>query len=176
MLVLILPIIAAVLVLCTIILLARRLSAAPGTLPVDAAWIDEMSADRYKPMMRLLDERDFEFLRSQPGFNPKLASRLRAQRCRIFSGYLRCLESDFRRVCLAAKLLLLQSHDDRPDLAATLFRSQVRFLVALFVVNVHVFFYRWGIGRVDVSALIGTFDSVRSELRGLAPSVAGALV
>jgi hypothetical protein len=162
-------------VLAAVVFAARKAFSSPGVLPVDASWIEELSVDRYRPMMRLLDERDFEFLRAQPGFSPKLASKLRAQRCRIFAGYLHCLETDYRRVCLAAKLLLLQSRDDRPDLAATIFRSQASFASAMLLVNMRVLLYRWGIGRVDASSLIKTFDLMRVELRGLVPSTAGAL-
>jgi hypothetical protein len=42
-------------------------------------------------------------------------------------------------------------------------------------VNVRVFFYRWGLGGVDVSALVKSFDAMRLELRGLAPSAVGAM-
>jgi hypothetical protein len=75
--------------------------ARPGSLPVTADWIDELSMDRYRPMLRLLDEREFQELRSHPGFTPQMASQLRRQRCRIFRGYLRSLSGDFSRVCMA---------------------------------------------------------------------------
>src|SRR5450759_906940 len=89
-------ILLAALVLATVVVL-RRLGSADRTLPVTAEWIDELSTDRYRPMMRLLDSRDLEFLNSQAGFTPKMESRLRAQRCQIFRSYLRCLEMDFQR-------------------------------------------------------------------------------
>ena len=54
-------------------------------LPVTAEWIDELSIERYRPMMRLLDSGDIEFLRAQPGFTPKMVTKLRAQRCQIFA-------------------------------------------------------------------------------------------
>jgi hypothetical protein len=162
-------------VLAAVLLRARRTSSGCGLLPVDASWIEELSVERYRPMARLLDERDFEFLRKQPGFSSRLASRLRAQRCQIFNGYLKCLEMDFRRVCLAAKLLLLRSREDRPDLAATIFRTQASFALCLFLVRVRVLLYRLGFCRVDASALIRVFDSMQVELRTLVPATEGAL-
>ena len=42
-----------------------------------ADWIDELSIDRYRPMQRLLDTAELDFLRAQPGFNPQMESRLR---------------------------------------------------------------------------------------------------
>src|SRR5664279_2164904 len=85
----------------------RRLGTADRSLPVTAEWIDELSTDRYRPMMRLLDSGDIEFLRSQNGYSPKMEARLRAQRCQIFRGYLRCLDMDLQRVCVALKLVLV---------------------------------------------------------------------
>jgi hypothetical protein len=161
--------------LVVLALLARKAFSASTVLPLDAAWIDELSVERYRPMMRLLDERDLEFLRTQPGFTPRLAARLRAQRCLIFRGYIHCLEKDFQRVCMAVKVLMLQASHDRPDLAAALVRRQATFACAMAVVNVRVFLYRIGIGRVDASSLVGVFDAMRLELRSLAPSAAGAL-
>jgi hypothetical protein len=163
------------LLLLTLATLVRRSVSEPGGLPLDAGWIDELSVERYRPMMRLLDDRDLEFLRSQPGFSPGMATRLRIQRRQIFQGYLRCLEGDFQRVCMALKVLMLQSRHDRPDLASALVRHQVTFALTMASVNVRVFLYRWGLGGVDVSALVKSFDAMRLELRGLAPSAAGAM-
>src|SRR5437763_8657862 len=87
-------------------LLVRSFGTCAQSLPVTAEWIDELSIERYRPMLRLLDSTDLEFLRTQPGYSPKMESKLRAQRCQIFRGYLRCLSMDFGRVCMALKLLM----------------------------------------------------------------------
>ena len=166
----------AVALVLVLALLVRKAVASPGRLPLDAGWIDELSVERYRPMMRLLDDRDLEFLRSQPGYSPRMAARLRKQRCQIFRGYLRCLEADFQRVCSAIKALMLQAKHDRPDLAVTLIRHQATFAFSMVSVNVRMFFYRWGLGGVDVSALVGSFDAMRIQLRGLAPSASGAFI
>jgi hypothetical protein len=124
----------------------------PGTHPpVTASWIEGLSPERYRPMLHLLDAEDLEFLRSQPGFTPKLASRLRAQRCQIFRGYLRCLNEDFQRIIMALKLILAYSPQDRPDLASVLVHQQLRFGLAMAAVHVRLFLYRWDCCGVDVS-------------------------
>lgn len=151
-------------------LLIHKLAVTGGRLPVTAEWIDELSIERYRPMMRLLEREDLDFLRSQPGFNPRMATKLRIQRCQIFRGYLRCLSADFSRVCAAIKVLMLQSRHDRPDLAAALVRHQVTFTSGIIVVHVRLFLYRWGIGAVNVSSLVKTFDVMRLELRTLVPA------
>jgi len=121
-------------------------------------------------MMRLLDSSDIAFLRSQAGYTPKMESRLRAQRCQIFRGYIRCLDKDFRQVCTALKLVLVQSQHDRPDLSAVLVHHQVMFASGLLAVYFRLFLYRWGICTVDVTALVQIFDVMRLELRNLVPA------
>lgn len=157
-----------------LVLLVRRVLTPGGRLPVTAEWIDELSIERYRPMMRLLEGRDLEFLRTQPGFNSQMVAKLRLQRCQIFQGYLRCLTSDFGRVCAAIKLLLLQSRRDRPELAGALLRHQIQFAGGILTVQVRLFLYRWGFCGVDVTSLVRTFDVLRLELRTLVPSALGA--
>lgn len=151
-------------------LLVRKMTFNGGSLPLNAEWIDELSIERYRPMMRLLDGGDLEFLRSQPGFTPRMANKLRVQRCQIFRGYLRCLNGDFQRVCAAIKILMLQSRQDRPDLAGLLVQQQMRFACGMALVYSRLFLYRWGLSGVDVTGLVKNFDLMRLELRSLVPA------
>jgi hypothetical protein len=156
-----------------IVLLVRAIASPGARLPVTAGWIDELSGERYRPMMRLLESEDIDFLRSQPGFSSRMASRLRAQRCKIFRGYLRCLNTDFKRIMLALKLVMMQSLDDRPDLAAILFRQQLSFAFGLTLANVRVVLYRFGGSGVDVGPLVRIFDTMRQELQAMVPITVG---
>jgi hypothetical protein len=147
----------------------RRLTGSRGDLPVTAGWIDELSIERYRPMMRLLDTDDVSFLRSQPGFTPAMVRRLRSQRVQVFKGYLRCLTLDFNRVCAAMKLIMLQSRRDRPELAEALVRHQFLFSSGMLMVHFRLALYRFGIGGVDVTSLVQIFDVTRAELRTMVP-------
>jgi hypothetical protein len=153
--------------------LARRIISPQTSLPVTAGWIDALSTERYRPMMRLLDGEDLDFLRSQPGFTPHMAAKLRIQRCRIFRGYLRSLSNDFARVCMALKIILMQSRDDRPDLAKALVRQQALFAAGMAAVHVRLFLYRWGLCSADVTGLVKIFDGMRLELQTLVPATLG---
>jgi len=152
--------------------MARRLASADSSFPLTAEWIDELSIERYRPMMHLLDDGDLEFLRSQPGFTPGMAAKLRMQRCQIFRGYLRRLRADFQRVCAALKFLMVHSRDDRPDLASALVHYQVMFECGTALVSIRLFLYRRGMCGVDVTDLIKIFDLARLELRRLVPAEA----
>ena len=153
-----------------VVAVLRKLGSGPRTLPVTAEWIDELSTDRYRPMMRLLASSEIEFLRSQGGFTSKMESKLRAQRCQIFRGYLRCLETDFQRVCTALKLVLVHSEQDRPDLSAILVHHQLMFATGLLSVHFRLFLYRWGVCTVEVESLVKIFDVMRLELRNMVPA------
>ena len=152
--------------------LVRMLGSTDRSLPVTAEWIDDLSADRYRPMMRLLDSRDIEFLRSQAGFTPKMESRMRAQRCQIYRGYLQCLNMDFQRVCTALKLVLVQSEQDRPDLSSVLLQNQILFATGLLAVHFRLILYGWGICTVDADGLMRIFDGMAFELQHRVPSAA----
>jgi hypothetical protein len=158
----------------TLFLIVRRVMTAGGQLPLDSEWIGELSAERYRPMTHLLDEREVERLRIEPGYTPEMETQLRLERCQAFREYLGDLEADFQRVCTAVKLLMLQAQYDRPDLATVLVRHQASFAVGMATVNVRLFCYRHGICAVDVSGLVKTFEAMRLELRSLTPAVATA--
>lgn len=158
--------------LLSVALLIRKFACPGSTLPVTAEWIDELSIERYRPMMRLLESADLEFLRDQPGFTPKMERKLRNQRCHLFRGYLRCLNSDFGRVCSAMKLVMLQSRNDRPDLAGALLHHQMMFAAGVIAVQFRLTLYRFGLCGVDVTGLVKIFEMMRLELRTLVPASA----
>jgi hypothetical protein len=138
---------------------------------VNADWLLQLSTERYRPMLRLLGEDDVAFLRAQPGFRSPMVARLRAQRCQILRAYLKSLDVDFRGMCAAIKLLMVQSHHDRPDLARALFRYQLSFAAGILLVRMKMIFYRLGLAKVDVASLIVLFDITRVQLRNLAPAL-----
>ena len=153
-----------------VLFLVRRLGSDHQVLPVTTDWLSELSADRYRPMLRLLDETDFQFLRLQKSFTPKMAGRLRRQRVHAFRGYLCMLEADFGRVSAALRLILARSAYDRPELASLLFQRQLRFTFGLIGIHSRLALFRLGLSGVDVSSLIQLFDGMRRELRTLVPA------
>ena len=152
------------------VMLIRTMGSGGQSLPVTAEWISDLSAEHYKPMLRLLDSADIEFLRGQPGYTRDMESKLRAQRCQVFRGYLRCLTSDFQRVCMALKIVMVQSEQDRPDLASVLMHQQILFATGLLGIHFRLALYRWGICSVDVTGLVRIFDGMRVELCNMVPS------
>ena len=150
--------------------LVRRLGSDHQLLPVTTDWLNELSTDRYRPMLRLLDATDFQFLRTQPGFTPEMATRLRRQRVQAFRGYLRLLEADFDQVAAALRMILAQSAVDRPELVSQVFERRVKFALGVIGVRCHLLLFGFGSSGADASGLIRLFDGMRIDLHSLVPA------
>jgi len=151
----------------------RKLTAVEN-LPMEADWVEQVSADRYRPMQKLLDDREYAGLRAHPACNRKMLRRFRVSRIQAFRGYLTYLSTDYGRMCTAIKLLMVQSAQDRPDLAALLVRQRVTFTLRLMLAQLHLQLHALGFGQVDAGRLVGSLDAVRLELRGLMLATAQA--
>ena len=147
------------------VMVFRKLAA--ENLPVDDDWVAQVSSDRYRPMERLLDETEHARLRGSPACTRQMLRRLRSSRIKVFRGYLACLSKDYTRVCSAIKLVLVQSAQDRPDLAGLLVRQRASFTLHLMLAELRLRLYALGVGRVDVVRLVAALDSMRLQLHGL---------
>lgn len=157
-----------------IFLLLRRVMN-PRTVAVcDPQWLSEFSVTKYLPMQRLLDDSDARYLASQSCCNPKMLRRLRSERRRIFRSYLRTLISDFNRLHMAARMVLLYSTTDRPELVSALFRQRLMFSVAVVAIECRLVLHALGLSTVNVSGLISTLDGMRVQVSQLAPSASAA--
>ncbi len=137
-------------------------------LPGD--WENIFAPARYKPMERLLDPVDHEFLASQPSYSRRMGRRFRANRIAIFRGYAHCLGRDFARVSSALKMLMVHASVDRSALAGLLFRQRLTFSCALLSLEVKLALhgFGWSIPAVDVRNLLGALDAMRAQVRALA--------
>jgi hypothetical protein len=159
---------AAVLTALGIMVWFRVAALRQETYPIE--WALELSADRYRPMFRLLADDDFRFLRSQPGGKRSLINGLRRQRTRIFQGYLRCLERDFQVAFRALFFLMLHAPADRRDIARALIVSRFKFSASVFLVRCRLFLYRWNVGQQPIANLVHLFESLQLELLALSPA------
>ena len=106
-------------------------------------WFLERPSERYRPMLQILSQDEILQMRAQPGFTPRMESALRRERCEAFQRYLRALRADFSLCSLALKMVILQSQEDRPDLAIAVLRNQATFAWGLVGVRFRIFRYRW---------------------------------
>jgi hypothetical protein len=126
----------------------------------------ESLIERYRPMFRLLDESDCEFIAAGfPGTSE--LRRFRAERRSLFRVYLQNLGADHARIVGAIRELLVHSQLDRPDLAKALYRCQCMFALAMISVEFKLFFHAMGIGTVDVRSLVAAVEGLQLQLQDL---------
>jgi hypothetical protein len=165
-------IVAAAFFIAFVVVLVKltRHFASSQHLPVTGKWIEELSIERYRPMLRLLNQEDLQFLHAQPRSTPQMITLFRIQRCQLFQKYLKHMENDFKRICMALKVLTVQAEHDRPDLVSVLLRSQMMFAYGMIMLQFQLVLYRYGIATVDVTRILKPFDCLRLELRTLVPA------
>jgi hypothetical protein len=126
-------------------------------------------------MLRLLSGEDDRFLAAECGYTPSMLRKTRAERRRIFRAYLRNLVRDFNALHYTARILLLNSEVDRPELAAQLARVRLAFTWAVFVVHGRLLLHAAGLGPVDVRDLLGSLEGLQSEYGFLVPAPAATV-
>ena len=137
-----------------------------------------LSPEKYRPMERLLLEDDFQFLSAQAGYSPRLGRRFRAERRRVFRGYLRALRKDFDRLSLAFQTLILHSAEDRGDLAAALVRQRLLFAAGMLAIEMRLLLHAAGMTtiKVDVHGLLESMATIQAQMTQLLTPQAGAAV
>ena len=172
--VLIVACVLTLLLITAALLIVRGMGKHAYNLPLTSEWIDELSTDKYRNMMRLLSRRGLDDLRLRPDYSPRMAAEFRKEKSRLFKQYMDAMAIDFKRICTAIRVLMLNSKYDRPDLAATLIKSQIMFALAMAVLRVRVFLYTVGWCEGDASEALRIFDAMRLELRDFVPAGAAA--
>ena len=128
-----------------------------------------LSPGKYRPMERLLQEADFRFLCTQPGYSPQMGRRFRVERRRVFRAYLRSLKRDFASVSLALRTLMLHSAEDRGDLAAAVVRQRLSFAAGMLAVEGRLLLHAAGMNSldVDVRGLVASLETMQAQMREL---------
>jgi hypothetical protein len=147
------------------VLSRMRALAAPETTAVPV-----VSADRYRPMLRLLSDDDLNFVPAKSG----LRRSLRARRRELFRSYLRCLARDYAHLLAGVRAVMVQSGMDRPELAQALAKNRTLFLVAMYKVEFRLTMHAIGVGKVEIAGLVEALEGLRNQVSVLSamPSAA----
>ena len=164
----------ALLLLLAFAVLLIRLASRVGARSSNLEWLDDFSIERFAPMERLLDPKDFQFLKAQPGYRPSMRVRLLLERRRAFAGYLGMLTRDFNRLLGVAKLMLVYSTEDRPEFAKALWRQQFTFYFAVAAVRCRLTLYPLVPAGVDAGSLVKSLASFHEHLQDWAVQRAAA--
>jgi hypothetical protein len=147
--------------------LFHKLASRGATTARAGEGLEDFSLERYAPMERLLDKSDLAFLAAQPGYHRAISSRLLRERRKIFVGYLRLLTRDFKRLVAIAKLMRVQSAEDRPELATALLRQQMTFYFAVAVVRCRLALFPLGWPAVEGRKLVHALGEMRDQVEKL---------
>jgi len=128
----------------------------------------DLSWRSYRPLQRLLDPSDFEFLRRRGVAESKIR-RLRRERRTLYRMCLRSLAADFNKIQQTLNLRLIQSEDDRPDLAAELARQKIRFYRNLLMAEACLAVHACGVDHIPAVDLLRPFTALQQQLQQLAP-------
>jgi len=138
---------------------------------VDEA-VPEHSMARYRPMARLLDSRDLEFLASRPGYRREMGTRLRDSRRRIFRMYLAELSADFQRLHAAARKIVADAPEEHAELIPMLVRQQLAFWRALAMIEVRLTLSWAGFGTIDAKGLLEIVEQLSRTVATVSPAPA----
>lgn len=122
------------------------------------------SLERYEPMMRLLNQDDLDYLKSQPGYRPETGARLLRQRRRIFRLYLASLAADFRALHAEARQIAANSDAQHADFIRSLFRQELTFWFAIAAIDFRLMTGRLAFINADVRGLIQVLEAMRAQL------------
>jgi hypothetical protein len=151
---------------------ARRIIR-PGLSSEDLnGWID-INWQSCRPLERLLDPTEFAYLRNR-GLSKNRIKELRRQRLKLFRLYLRRLTLDFNAVHAALDVTLVNSAEDRPDLARELGKQRLSFYRGLLSVECHLALYAAGIHVAPSLDLIRPLEQLHLHFRQLTPVMEGA--
>jgi hypothetical protein len=135
-------------------LLSREIEPTPD-------WLNSYDFSRYSVLASLLQPRDFEFLRTQPGYTPELSTRLKADRLKIAESYLSQLERDVRLLLNFANHALALSGADPDGLSAFLLKQELNFAARLAFLRAEITLMKVGLVH-QIS-----FDNLLEGLRPL---------
>jgi hypothetical protein len=127
----------------------------------------EPVADHYRPLERLLQRTDWEYLSAQPGMTSSKIRQFRSQRRKLFRQYLSSLAGDFGSLCFLVKALMVQSSVDRPDLAQSLSKAKTTFYAAMVRIQLHLLVHAVGFPTVaiEVGDLTRALEAISAQAR-----------
>lgn len=110
---------------------------------------------------------DISFLSEHPGLARIFVHELRRERRKVLREYLRSLRCDFSRTCADTRAAMVQSREDRPDLAHALLRQQVLFRLALLRAECSMLMEAVGLSIVDFDGIVSALGTITIKVNEL---------
>ena len=137
-------------------------------------WFEEFSSFRYLPMRRLLSGEEEEYWMQSTDGSKYLREEFRAERRRLFRGYLKLISFDFGRLSQGVRLCLVHATEDRTVDISHLVSLEWSLRKLLWRAEVSIMFHWLGIKPVDATQLINALQGFEFSLREIRLSGASA--
>jgi len=137
--------------------------------------VPEWSVARYRPMARLLDSEDLEFLASRPGYSRGMGNQFRDSRRRIFRMYLAELAADFERLHAVARRMAAEAPEQHADLVSVLMRQQIAFWRSLAAIELRLALSWAGLAPASAGRLLDIVEQLQRSVAAAAPASASGL-
>ncbi len=135
----------------------------------------ESFADYYRPMIRILDPREFDHARSLSGVCASDFARFRKARLVAFRSYLNEIRFDFNRIEFKMRYLMLAASKEEAQMVVSLNQIKSSFQLQLLRVEVQLFLFRFGWAAVAIQPLVEMLEQIEGALiRRPATSAASA--
>jgi|GEM_PF-1961574 len=156
--------IASLSLLAALAWLFNRLVATRKVFQVDADWWRAFRADRYAPVLRLLSQRELDYVATLPGTSRRFRAEFRRRRVNMMRAYLKEMAADFDRLQAIGQLMVTAGEAGR-ELREALFRERIRFTAGLWSIRLQMAGFRFGLSSVDASVLVGSIDELSAAVR-----------
>ena len=127
------------------------------------------SAGFYRPMTRLFSSQDLAFLQDQAGFRPAMKRRLRLERRRVLSLYLREVRNDFMALEKACRSMARRTQNW--ELTSLVYRQRLVFHGLLLALQVRCQLESVMFIPVDAGGLLATLTHLERDLRVFADNM-----
>lgn len=114
-----------------------------------------------------LDSDSISFLIKHPALRCTFVRELRRERRKVLREYLCRLRSDFNRTCADIRAAMVESAEDRPDLAHAILKQQVLFRMGLLHAECSMSLEALGLAVVDFDSIIDALGLIKFNLTGL---------
>ena len=137
-------------------------------------WFEDFSSFRYLPMRRLLSGEEEEYWMQSTEGSQFRRDEFRAERRRLFRGYLQLIASDFGRLSQGVRLCLIHATEDRSADISRLVSLEWSLRKLLWQAEVSLMFHWLGVKPVDATQLINALQGFEFSLREIRLSGASA--
>jgi hypothetical protein len=137
-----------------------------GSYGSDVSFLDNFSADKYRPLLRLASQTDRRFLSSRYG--DKLAACYRRIQRDLLREFLREASGDFNRLYAIATAKSVRAASDPGDLSLALFEQQMTFILLLWGIEARLFLDGILPFSMELEPLIAHLEGLAQQTRELA--------